>query len=161
MKKLITIVGLATAGLGAPAFAQGGPPADPHGDATVTRADELVAIGARFDALDTNKDGSLSADELAAGAPAGGPGGPGGRGGRGPGGRADADGDGKVSKDEYVTSQLRRFDAQDADKDGKLTKAERDAARERRGQGGPGGGGGWGGPPPGGEGGGWGGGDGQ
>lgn len=159
MKTLITILGLATAGFSLPAMAQGGPPADPYGDATVTRADELTAIGARFDALDANKDGSLSADELAVGAPAGGRGGPGG--GRGPGSRADADGDGKVSKDEYVTSQLRRFDSQDADKDGKLTKAERDSARERRGQGGPGGGGGWGGPPPGGEGGGWGSPDGQ
>lgn len=160
MKKLITIVGLATAGLSVPALAQGGPPADPYGDATVTRTDELTAVGARFDAQDSNHDGSLSADELAAGAPAGGPGG---RGGRGPGSRADEDGDGKVSKDEYVTAQLRRFDSQDADKDGKLTKAERDAARERRGRGGPGGGGGggWGGPPPGGAGGGWGSPDGQ
>ena len=151
MKKRITIFGLAAIGLNFPALAQGGPPADPYGDATVTRADELAAIGARFDALDTNKDGSLSADELAAGAPAGGPGG---RGGRGPGGRADADGDGKVSKDEYTSAQLRRFDMQDANKDGSLTKEERDAARAQR-QRGPGGGG-WGGPPPNGEGGGWG-----
>ena len=128
MKKRITIFGLAAIGLSFPALAQGGPPADPYGDATVTRA-----------------------DELAGGAPAGGPGG---RGGRGPGGRADADGDGKVSKDEYTSAQLRRFDMQDANKDGSLTKEERDAARAQR-QRGPGGGG-WGGPPPNGEGGGWG-----
>ena len=52
-----------------------------------------------------------------------------------------------LGDDKYTDAQLKRFDSQDADKDGQLTKAERDAARERmRGQGGPGGG--WGGPRP-------------
>lgn len=113
---------------------------DPWGDATVSRAGEEAKADERFDAMDTNHDGSLSADEMAAGAQSQ----------RGPGGggmrRADADGDGKVSKAEYLAAQLRRFDMQDADKDGQLTKVERDAARAQRMQGG-----GWGGPPPGSE----------
>jgi len=169
MKKQLVVAAIAVAGMcsAAPGLAQAqdGPPADPWGDATVARADEEAKAAERFAAIDKDTDGSLSAEELAA-APQG-PGGGGRRG--GPGGgmrRADTDGDGKVSKAEYVAAQLRRFDMQDGNKDGQLTKAERDAARAEmmsrmREGGGPGGfgGGGFGG---GGEGGGgWGGGSGE
>jgi hypothetical protein len=114
---------------------------DPFGDATILRKDAEAQAAARFDALDTDKDGSLSSAELAAARPQRPGGEAGGRGGqwrgegsgRGPGrggmGRMmDANGDGKVTKDEFVTATLRRFDRMDADHDGQLTKAERQAA---------------------------------
>lgn len=120
MKKMMTVAALLTAGLSSFAHAQAGP-ADPWGDATVARADEEKAVAERFSLFDTDKDGAISAEEMAASA----------QGQRRPGGgmRADANGDGKIGKDEYLAAQLRRFDAQDADGDGQLTKAERDAAR--------------------------------
>lgn len=98
-------------------------PEDPYGDATVTRAEAEARAGERFAALDANKDGLIAAEELAAGGD-----GPRRAGGVG---RADANGDGKLAKDEYVASQLNRFDRQDANQDGQLTKAERDQARAR------------------------------
>jgi hypothetical protein len=119
-------------------------PGDLLGDKTVSRADAQAAAGQRFDQIDTDHNGSVSEEELQAGRP-GRPGGPGGN--REHGGlaaRMDADGDGKISKQEYVATQTRRFDMIDADKDGQLTKAERDAARARM-QGLRGGGGNWGG----------------
>jgi hypothetical protein len=168
MKKQLVAVAIAAAGICSTAQAQDGPPADPWGDATVTRAEDEAKAGERFAALDKNADGSLSAEEMAAAAPQG-PGGGGRRGGSGGGmRRADADGDGKVSKEEFTTAQLRRFDMQDGNKDGQLTKAERDAARaemmsrmrEGGGFGGGNPGGGWGGGDNGG-GGNWGGGSGE
>ena len=148
MTRYTIVAALAAAGLCGAAHAQS-PRPDPWGDATVSRADEQKQAEERFDALDTDHDGSLSAKEQAAAQNQRGPGGGGLR-------RADTDGDGKIGKQEYVDAQLRRFDMRDADKDGQLTKAERDAARaQRMRQGGFGGGsggafeGGFGGPPPG------------
>ena len=120
-----------------------GPPAadgrtvrDPFGDATVLRKDAESQAAARFAMLDADHDGSLSPAELAAMRPA--------RAGAarpdrprhegtGSGGRGrmlDSDGDGKVTRDEFVAGMLRRFDMMDADHDGQLTKAERQAAME-------------------------------
>jgi len=119
---------------------------DPFGDATIPRSAAVADAGKRFDTLDTNHDGSLSPDELAAGRPmrmraAGPP--PVGEGRRdGMAGRMagqwqarmfdriDTNHDGKLSKDEFVAGQLMRFDRMDADHDGNLTKAERQAAIE-------------------------------
>lgn len=117
MKKLTIALAAVAASMAVPALAQGGPPPDPYGDATVTKDDVGKAAAARFDQLDTNHDGTLSPEERAAAGPGGG--------GRGPGGAAP----GPQSKADYVTAQLARFDRQDADHDGKLTKAERDAFR--------------------------------
>jgi Ca2+-binding EF-hand superfamily protein len=83
-----------------------------------------AALKRRFERLDTNRDGKLTADELPAER-------------RDAILRADADKDGAVSFDEFATGprqfRARRveveFKALDADGDGKLTKAEIDAAR--------------------------------
>lgn len=125
-----------------PPVASAAPPAarptDPWGDAPVTREQSQAKAGEMFDKLDTNHDGVIrEAEEEAAVAQAG------------PAGRmigfalqrADENGDGKLTRQEFLTSQQARFDRQDMDKDGKLTKAERDAARaqmrqRRAGQGG-------------------------
>lgn len=159
MKNLTIAAAMLTVASSGVAMAQMGP-GDPWGDKTIARADEEAGAGERFDNADANHDGSLSPEELQASRP-GGPGSPGGPGGGrergGPGGRIDADGDGKISKQEYVAAQTRRFDMLDADKDGQVTKAERDALRARMqrpsdgagnwGGGGGGAGGGWGGSP--------------
>lgn len=132
---ILALAGLAAA---APAFAQGAPRPDPFGDATIARKDAEADAARRFDTLDTNHDGSLSPEEQAAARPqrSGGPAADGVR-------RSGADrmrgmmrrmmdpnGDGKVTRDEYVAAQLRRFDRMDADRDGQLTSAERKAAME-------------------------------
>ena len=105
-KVTIAAVALA-AGFAVPAFAQGGPPPDPFGDSTVSRADFDKNSADRFDQLDANHDGMLAPEERPFG-------------GRGPGGNA-----GPMSKDEFVAQQGNRFDRMDADHDGKLTKKER------------------------------------
>jgi hypothetical protein len=136
MKKFVLLAMAAAIGVSGPVLAQGGPMPDPYGDTTVAKADAEKAAGERFDQLDTNHDGSLSADEVEAASN-----GPGGRGLH----RADANGDGKIGKDEYLNAQKMRYDMMDADHDGQLTKAERDAfraqMRARMGGGGMGGGG--------------------
>ena len=138
MKTTFGILATFVAGLAVSAQAQGGPPPDPYGDATVTKADAEARAGTRFAELDANHDGSLTPEERRAGFPGGGGGGFGGGGG-GFGGQQ-----GPQDKAAYVAAQLQRFDMQDGDHDGQLTKAERDAFREQMRQrfqqgGGPGG----------------------
>lgn len=140
MNRLTIAASLIAAGLAAAAQAQMGPGGpDPYGEATVARADEEARAGERFAALDTDKDGAITGGELEAAMSQRNAQGPG-RGGFGL-RRTDTDGDGKITREEYVTAQLRRFDMQDADRNGQLTKAERDAARAERARGG------WGGAP--------------
>ena len=139
MTRRTLALAFAVAGLSiaAPAFAQWTPPADPFGDATIVRKDAEADAARKFDALDTNHDGILSPDELAAGRPKR-PGGDAARERRGSGERMrgmmgrmmDANADGKITRDEYVAAQLRRFDRMDANHDGQLTSAERKAAIE-------------------------------
>jgi hypothetical protein len=119
MKKVV-LAALLAVSVSAPAFAQMGPREDPYGDATVAKADVVKAGMARFDQLDANHDGTISADELASASQ--------GRGGRGL-ARADANGDGAITRDEFAASQGQRFDMMDGNKDGQLTKAERDDFR--------------------------------
>ena len=130
MKTFMLIAAALTAALAVPALAQGGPPPDPYGDATVSQADVEKTAGDRFAQLDANHDGSLSTDEQPNG------------------GRRFGGGEpGPLSKDAFVAGQVQRFQRQDADHDGKLTKAERDAFRAQmmqrfqQGGGAPGGGG--------------------
>ena len=91
-------------------------------------AEEIANAATALKTLDKNKDGVIDANELA---PPRGPGGPGGQGGA-QGGRSsqmverimarDTDGDGKVSREEAGESRF--FDRMDADSDGFVTKAE-------------------------------------
>jgi len=135
-RRKATVAFLAGAGLAvaAPAFAQWAPRPDPFGDAIIARKDAETDAGRRFDALDTNHDGNLSPEELAAARPHRPDGGAAGAERRGRGDRMrsmmDPNGDGKVTKDEFVAAQLRRFDRMDANHDGQLTAAERKAAME-------------------------------
>jgi hypothetical protein len=114
-----------------------------------TRADALARADARFDQMDTNKDGKLTPDEMAAmrgpgrrgPAPADGaapppppPAGAAPAGAGQPGSRMfarmDSNGDGVIDREEYRAIAIRRFDMMDANKDGKIDAAEREAARD-------------------------------
>lgn len=125
---------------------------DTDGDGAIS-AQEIDEAPAHLRALDANKDGRLTMDELR---PAGGPGGPGGGGpgGGGPGGGGSGGGEEMVSRlMEYDTDKDGRLKAEDlpermraiitradADKDGVVTREELAAmARGQGGQGGPGG----------------------
>lgn len=123
-------------------------------DGKLDQADREARKAQRFDRMDTDKNGSISKAEFMAkrerpagadGAKAGKPDGEhrghwGGKrgGGRHHGGgfmmmmKADTNGDGAVSKAEFVTASLARFDAADANKDGTVTKEERRAAFEAK-----------------------------
>ena len=129
MLKTFLLAAALTGGTFAAAHAQGRQPhADPFGDATVSRADAQAKASAEFDRLDTNHDGSLSDDEVAAMFPDGPMRAMSGMMAR----MADTNGDGKISRDEFVAAALHRFDRADANHDGQLTKAERDAERDAR-----------------------------
>lgn len=87
--------------------------ADVNGDGTVTRAEFLARAGARFDARDTNKDGTISGDELA------------GRGGQM---RPNAQ---PLTRTAAMERAAAMFDRLDVNKDGKLDPTERQAMMER------------------------------
>ena len=89
---------------------------DADRDGTVS-ATELANAPAALKGIDRNGDGALSADEIR---PEFGPGGPGGRGGRGRGGPGEPGQTPATSPDE-LAAMLMSFDK---DSDGKLTKAE-------------------------------------
>lgn len=156
---------LATAGFVAvAAAAQTAPAPAPQvgADRTITRDEAMAAADARFDRMDTNKDGKLDATEMAprrqpAMAPGATPPPPadGSAPPPPPGNqmlaRLDTNGDGFVDRAEFRAQAMRRFDRMDANKDGKLDPAERQAARDAmgmRGDRGPGAGGDMPPPPP-------------
>lgn len=143
-----------TVALVGPTAAQTAPAArgDANGDGVLTRDEAMAQADARFDRLDTNKDGKLTSDEMRphrpmAGAepmasappPADGaspaPPAPGGRGfGDRMFARLDTNGDGVIDREEYRAQAARRFDRMDSNKDGKVDAAERQAARDAMGQ---------------------------
>lgn len=116
MKKLLTataIGAMLTAGIAVAMQTETAyPPRAP-----LTKAQMLARADARFAALDTNKDGQLSAQELEAGR------GEGRRGGRML-AHADANKDGLISRAEHRAAAEARFARVDADKDGAIEAGE-------------------------------------
>ncbi len=139
------------AALALPAVVSAQQPARPA-DGGMTRADALARADQRFDRIDTDHDGRITAAELAAlpgrrGAPppaaAAGqtpPPSPEARGPRRGGGarmfqRADANNDGVVTRDEFRAQAAAAFDRQDANRDGTIDATERQQWRGQRGGG--------------------------
>jgi len=143
-----------TVALVGPTAAQTAPAArgDANGDGVLSRDEAMAQADARFDRLDTNKDGKLTPDEMPSHRRMGGadaappppppadgaspppPAGPGvlGFGGR-MFARLDTNGDGVIDREEYRALAAQRFDRMDTNKDGKVDAAERQAARDAMG----------------------------
>lgn len=135
---ILATAALATVSTGGIAIAQGrmAPPS--------TRAEATAQVQARFNALDTDRNGQISAAEMstarearlqkraerraakgkeASDRPM--------RGGR-IGKRIDTNGDGQISLAEMTAQAMARFDRMDANKDGTIDAAERQAMRDQR-----------------------------
>jgi hypothetical protein len=100
--------------------------ADANKDGKVTRQEYTDARAAQFARMDRNGDGVVDdadsrerADQSAVGKRVAGA----------MRGRIDANGDGKISKDEFVSAPTMLFDRFDADKNGELDAKELEAAR--------------------------------
>ena len=128
--------------------------ADTNHDGVVTKDEAIAAADRRFDAIDANHDGRITPDEMATyrnammarrggGDDAAPPPPPGGaKHMPGMGRRADPNGDGVITRDEYRARAVARFDRMDANHDGKIDRTEMANIREmrqvdRREQGGP------------------------
>lgn len=112
--------------------------ADANKDGSITRAEMRAMREAAFRRMDANNDGFITSDErqqMADAAAAKGKGqGKGGGGERrgergGPGGDADANNDGKVSRDEFLNTPMRGFDRLDANNNDIIEASELEAAR--------------------------------
>jgi EF hand len=119
---------LAATAAGALAQGPGGSPverlmaADANRDGAITKAEARAAREAAFGRLDANGDGFIGADErVARGEKAGK---------RGGGGGGDSNGDGKVSRAEFMAAPYRGFDRFDANRNETLEATELAAARE-------------------------------
>lgn len=94
-----------------------------------------------FAAMDSDKNGALSEAEFTAGHAAMGANNGEGKRGKHKGKRggmmmerADTNGDKAISKDEFTTAAMTRFDRMDADKNGVISAAERQAMKDKRGE---------------------------
>lgn len=149
MRPLLLAASLTTLAL--PALVSAQQPA-PRADGVQTRAEALARADQRFDRIDTDRDGRITAAELAAmpgrrGAapppPAAGQTPPPppaeARGPRGGGGarmlqRADANNDGIITREEFRAQAAAAFDRLDANKDGTIDATERQQWRDQRGE---------------------------
>jgi Ca2+-binding EF-hand superfamily protein len=133
MKYASLIAALALGAATTAAFAQGAPrgafmerlrAADTNQDGLISRAEAaaLPKLAEHFDAIDANHDGQLSAEELRAAHHRG----------RGVKAfqRADTNGDGVISRDEFLAQAASRFDKMDLNHDGAITPEEIRASRQ-------------------------------
>ena len=119
--RYLFLTSFAVTALATAAFAQGGGMgmlrADTNNDGMISKAEAEAQAGARFDAMDVNKDGFLAPEEMT-----------------GPGarmmGRAGGP-DGKVSRAEYIARADKRFARLDTNGDGMLSREELKAGMDR------------------------------
>lgn len=153
MKNLLTATAIgAMLAAGVAIAMQSGTPADTAPKKPITKAEMLARADARFDRMDTNKDGQLDANERKAGADAAraamaarkggemadfmpGAGRRGGMVGEGMLQRVDTNGDGLISKAENRAAAEARFARMDANGDGTIGADERGKGRWKRGEG--------------------------
>lgn len=141
MNRILFAIMLAGTGFTTVAIGQTMPPPPPGDDmaAGITRDDTLARADKRFDRMDANRDGKLTADEVPARPMAPPPAAdaatppPPPAGGNRLFARLDANGDGAVDHAEYRAWAARRFDRVDANHDGTIDAAERQAARDAMG----------------------------
>lgn len=111
---------------------------DANHDGNISRDEFLAGPIERFNRLDANHNGIIEASEIpqhrehGPGGPEGGPPGPGGEHMRHGFADADANHDGKISREEFVAQAHAMFDRIDANHDGRLTQDELAAAHPRR-----------------------------
>ncbi|MGN5374541.1 EF-hand domain-containing protein [Sphingomonas hankookensis] len=130
MRSLIVAASLAGIALPGIVVAQT-PPSSPRpmADGVLTRAEAVANADRRFDRLDTDRDGRISAAERQ---PQGDDGATPGRGGGRMLERADANRDGVITREEFRAAAMRMFDRQDTNKDGRIDAAERQQSRQQR-----------------------------
>lgn len=116
---------------------------DTNGDGLISKAENRAATEARFTRMDANGDGTIGADERGKGMgkwKRGGRRGATAEGGPGPmpggkmrGMKADANGDGVITRAEFDAENAARFAKMDANKDGKIDQSEMPQPRRKRG----------------------------
>jgi hypothetical protein len=129
MKSNVLVLPFAALLLAAPAFAGGGHPGkmDTNGDGVVSATEHAAGSSAKFQAMDTDKDGNVTAAELDAYHK---------QSGKAPMAssgdmmkKKDTNGDGMISSSEHDANAKARFAKLDTNSDGNLSETELSAAR--------------------------------